>query len=46
MNISKHDRRPQRRRSEFNPTIFQKLTRKERRQVRAIAYAAALDIIG
>ncbi len=46
MNISKHDRRPQKRHTEFNPSIFQQLTRKERRQVRAIAYAAALDIIG
>jgi len=45
MNITKHDRRHERR-TNPNPSIFQKLTRKERRQVRAIAYAAALDVIG
>ena len=46
MNIMKHGRRHDERPANPNPSIFQKLTLKERRQVRAIAYAAALDVIG
>ena len=46
MNVTNHDRREYRRPPNANLSIFQKLTRKERRQVRAIAYAAALDVLG
>jgi hypothetical protein len=46
MNIEEHDRRSTERPTKTNPSLFQKLSRKERRQVRAIAFAAALDVIG
>jgi hypothetical protein len=45
-NTSSKSRRAQRRRAKFHPTIFQSMSKTESLRARAIAYQAALAIIG